>query len=469
MHNIHMAQENLQQQYEDIHSRAIDAVLHWDAMPAWGIYRELEKFLEALPVDQKNNPSLVKEIALLKRDLLAVGFPALPRDEAVKLFREHILDFFQVDVDLQERLLTRYTFVGYGEKEDERVQLKEAILQNEERLGPFAAGQWIHLFDERFRPEKRKVDAVQSFLTQTGEVAALEKSEQTVLRQILSVYEECLAKPVLDDFDMAVLSGGSIKQTGSGQYFNQSSDNIYARKKGEMESINLPLLQALSKYEQLGQQVITSEKIKLKTQIEPVRPSLVNWLKYYRDELGIGQHSSVERGEFLFRSENGRKLSGEERERISLVLKSVEEYLPITIDTERQEIIFPAFADVSLGRPSFQGTPANSSRQPNASFNNTPAGGAAFPSVAPSTQGRNAYFENSKPMSSKSFVAPARNVSAAAGAGGSGSVSFSAKHIFPSEKESSQQPPRSASSFQPNSFRIRPMSPISQIDEKHTD
>jgi hypothetical protein len=221
-----------------------------------------------------------------------------------------------------------------------------------------------------------------------------------------------------------------------------------------MEIINLPLLQALSKYEKLGQQVITSEKIKLKTQIEPVRSSLFNWLKYYRDELGIGQHNNVERGEFLFRSENGRKLSGEERERISLILKSVEEYLPITIDTERQEIIFP----------DFQGMTINTGRQPDAVFDNTASGQPARPhlaqggkrfeqaflSVAPSAQGRNVYFENPEPMSLKS--------SAVAGAGGSGSVSFSAKHIFPSEKEASKQSPRSISPSQPNPFRIQPMS-----------
>jgi hypothetical protein len=441
----------MQQQYETLYNQATDAIEHWDAVPAWNIYRELEEFLGRLPVEQRENQDLIREISTLKRNLLVVGFPALPREEAIKIFREHLLDFFQVDVNFKERLMTRYTFVGYGEKEDERVQLKEAILQNEERLGPLAVGKWIHLFDERFRLEKHKTDAVQSFLMQTGEVAVLEKSGQTVLRQILSVYEECLAKAVLDDFDMAVLSGGSIKQTKSGQYFNQSSDNISARKKGEMEIINLPLLQALSKYEKLGQQVITSEKIKLKTQIEPVRPSLFNWLKYYRDELGIGQHNNVERGEFLFRSENGRKLSGEERERISLVLKSVEEHLPIAIDTERQEIIFPVF----------QGMTINANRP-------------AFPPVAPSAQGRNAYFENPKPASPTPSGGPARQSPDGSSrvAGGPGNVSFSAGHIFPSEKEATEKDkkqmpgpvPRPAP--QPSSFYIRPMSQ-SNGDEKN--
>lgn len=110
-----------------------------------------------------------------------------------------------------------------------------------------------------------------------------------------------------------------------------------------VQMAHLPLLQALSKYEQLGNQLITRERIRVKSQGEPVRPSLLYWIKYYRDELGIGHHDTVQRGNFLFRSENGKRLSPEERERVSLVFKSVEENIALDIDTERSEIVFPPF------------------------------------------------------------------------------------------------------------------------------
>lgn len=103
----------------------------------------------------------------------------------------------------------------------------------------------------------------------------------------------------------------------------------------------LPLLKALSEYPRLGDQPITNEKIKIKSQAEPVRPSLTNWIHYYREELGIGFHDQVTRGHFLFQSENGKRLSAEERERINLILKSIEEEFPIDIDADRQTIVFP--------------------------------------------------------------------------------------------------------------------------------
>src|SRR3990167_4256207 len=250
-----MVQLNLQKQYEDIHARALEAVAHWDAVSAWSIYRELEKFV--------------------------AGFPALPREEAGKLFREHILDFFQVDVDFKERLLTRYTFVGYGEKDEERKHLRETLSQNQERLGKFTLSEWMKLFDQRFKPETRDKQSAAAFLTQTSEVASLGKTEQSILRQILSVYDQYIVHEVLDEFDIAILSKNP-DQTAS----------LSSGGPGQKETVYLPLLQALPKYKNLGNQLITRERIKVKSQAEPVRPSLFYWLKYYRDELGIGQHSS---------------------------------------------------------------------------------------------------------------------------------------------------------------------------------
>ncbi len=103
----------------------------------------------------------------------------------------------------------------------------------------------------------------------------------------------------------------------------------------------LQILEALSQYPNLGNQNITESRIRIKSQPEPVRGSLYNWIKYYRDELGIGQHSTLERGQFLFRSENSKNLPIEERERINLILKSIEENYTLDIDIDKQVIIFP--------------------------------------------------------------------------------------------------------------------------------
>ena len=461
-----MTETKLQQQYEDLHARATDAIDHWDAVPAWGTYRELEKFLGRLPTGQPQEASLAQEIATLKRGLLAVGFPALPRDEAVKLFREHLLDFFRVDVDFKERLLTRYTFVGYGEKDEERLKLKAAISQNGERLGAFTVGQWVKFFDERFHPEKQSVPSAPDFLTKTGEVAALRKEEQAVLRQILSVYEECLAKPVLDDFDKAVVSGESLQQSGSARSLDRRSENAAASAGEEAGAVKVPLLQALSKYEQLGNQLITRERIRIKSQPEPVRPSLLYWLKYYRDELGVGYHDNVQRGSLLFRSENGKKLSAQERERINLILKSVEENFPLSIDTERQEIIFPAFQGVLAGErpprlsPRFGEAGGEARSEPPAAPQHARVvQNTAF--FVPEKAKENAHTEYASGglrigRGTTSSVPPTRTASPVE----IGSVNFSTAHVFPAEREVAENRAVAQVQFQtPPQPTVRPIQP----------
>lgn len=109
-------------------------------------------------------------------------------------------------------------------------------------------------------------------------------------------------------------------------------------------SVRVALLEALSRFPQLGQQTITESRVKLKTSAEPMRGSLLNWIKCYREELGVGYHDSVTRGQFLFRSQNGAKLSDEERERIALILRSIEDSELLVVDADRQEILFPVAA-----------------------------------------------------------------------------------------------------------------------------
>lgn len=105
--------------------------------------------------------------------------------------------------------------------------------------------------------------------------------------------------------------------------------------------VRIALLEALSRFPQLGQQTVTESRVKLRSSAEPTRGSLLNWIKCYREELGVGYHDSVTRGQFLFRSQNGAKLSDDERDRISLILRSIEDGEMLLVDSDRQQIVFP--------------------------------------------------------------------------------------------------------------------------------
>lgn len=219
----------------------------------------------------------------------------------------------------------------------------------------------------------------------------------------------------------------------------EDTEDTVAQPKVVIEK--MPLLQALSKYENLGNQLITNERIKIKSQPEPVRPSLLYWIKYYRDELGIGHHSTVDRGNFLFRSENGKRLTAPERERVNLVLKSVEENYPVDIDTERSEIIFPAFVE-STPRP--QPVP-----QP-----------APAPVAAPATPRPKPAFN----FGQGGMISGAEVKKSVASTPTPGNLSFTSKHVFPAEKSATlvapiptPRPVVQSPQPQSNPFRINPV------------
>jgi hypothetical protein len=111
------------------------------------------------------------------------------------------------------------------------------------------------------------------------------------------------------------------------------------------ETKEVLLLDALAKYPRLGDQVLTSEKIKLRQSVEPARPTLTNWLKVYRDDLGIGKHDAASRAQFLFEGVNTKTLSSAERDHIHTLIRSLEDDEALLLDVRQQTIIFPATAE----------------------------------------------------------------------------------------------------------------------------
>lgn len=125
---------------------------------------------------------------------------------------------------------------------------------------------------------------------------------------------------------------------------NEKEEALVPQEKAR-QIVSLPLLDALSKYQRLSEQTVTEDRIAVKGESAPVRGSIRNWLRHYRDAVGIRKHSTMERGQFLFQGENTRRLSAPERERVSFLLKALDENTPVPLDVERQEVIFPVFED----------------------------------------------------------------------------------------------------------------------------
>lgn len=103
----------------------------------------------------------------------------------------------------------------------------------------------------------------------------------------------------------------------------------------------ITLNNAINNYPEIGEQLVTSNHIKLKNFPEPVRPSINNWLSDYTFSLGFESHSAMDRGTYLFRNENAKGLNSIDREKISYILKAYDENSPVEVNINTKQIVFP--------------------------------------------------------------------------------------------------------------------------------
>jgi len=112
-------------------------------------------------------------------------------------------------------------------------------------------------------------------------------------------------------------------------------------KEKEAKSLDkLPIILALKKYEEVGKQIISTNFIKLNSHNSPVAPTIKNWLEDYIQKMGAQSHTSLERSEYLFNSENGKGLDNESRSKLSIILESYDKDKDLVIDKEEKKIIF---------------------------------------------------------------------------------------------------------------------------------
>lgn len=118
----------------------------------------------------------------------------------------------------------------------------------------------------------------------------------------------------------------------------------FVKKVGEMElkkdTEQIKIIDALKKYIKFGDQRVTERFIKLKMFDQPVEPTVKNWLEDYFSRIGTDKHTSIQRTDYLFNSENGKSLSSTDREKISIILKSYDTGETLMLDKETQEVVY---------------------------------------------------------------------------------------------------------------------------------
>lgn len=358
----------------EIIKKSNEAIRHYDDVEAKKLIKELESFLASQDI-QKNNPALFQKLQKLLVYLKIVAIPQLSDKETSDVFRNNYLDSYDIEIDMENRLTVSLFSLPEIPRDALREKLKQALLENNQYLGNLTISQWISVFEKEYPIQTRNISAPVDFVITNQEAKKLNPLLRERLKELLHVYDYMLVTTLpatgseltrilnSDLPENEILQGTNFTPQSHGYIPKESSFNNQ-KQQTKIEEFSLP--DALKKFPELGEQLITSMHIKLKSFPEPVRPSISNWLSDYTFNLGFESHKAMDRGTYLFRNENAKILNSADRERLSYILKAYDENSLVDINTNTKQIIFPRHEQgIKTNTPS-----KNISQELGANYNN---------------------------------------------------------------------------------------------------
>lgn len=412
-----------------------DAIDHIDRPLANRLLRKMKS-------GEISDPEAVK----YRKNLQIVNFPDLSDDEMAAVMKERIIDFFRLQIPLEDSLEARYLAVGTIEKNVQREKIKKAILQNTEKIGAYTIGQWLRLFDQAYNPDDRGDEEIMAFATSNPEFAKLTPPAQSAVKQIIHAYDTLISSQLVDIYDLvdverrfesgyvpsrmaaapeapyASYREGYAAPASAAPFsldrmtpVERAPQPAPARPVAEPQITQLPFKRAVQKYPELNNQLISSHSIQPEGAPNPMQPTVRNWIRDYYDIMGTEKHSTIERSKYFYNSPNARMLSQVERQHLVDLIRSLEDETPLSIDAANKRIIFE---EAALQKQPSSATPAPSIRT------------APAPREHPAQPQQPEYTEIRRPSSSgfelsSSFHDNPANVS---------SMKFGAPHRLPNEK-----------------------------------
>ncbi|MDO8240585.1 MAG: hypothetical protein Q7T51_01175 [Candidatus Moranbacteria bacterium] len=273
-------------------------------------------------------------------------FADIPNEECIAVLKNNLLEALEDETFLEGEMITRFVFLPYPARENLRKALNLAARSNEQMVGPASVNQWIDRYRKTYNNIERTSDTFFQFVSTDSETQKLDKINQRRLMRIFRMYDYLLSVTIsgLTDTVMQILRFPIYISA------NPSSINTRPEKfqptTALADLMQASLADAMKQFPELGEQVITSNRIKIMSFPEPVRPSIKNWLADYTHTLGQETHSPMVRSNYLFHSKNAQGLSSSDRENLSYILKAFDEKSVVTVDKVSKKIIFSVTSSV---------------------------------------------------------------------------------------------------------------------------
>jgi|SRR5680860_1080924 len=105
--------------------------------------------------------------------------------------------------------------------------------------------------------------------------------------------------------------------------------------------ISKPIEELLKDFPVVGsQQIGSQESIIVKTKPLPMKPLIKFWVEDYKEKMGYYNHTNLERVQYVYHDKNNKNMNEEERRQLGLILKSIDEKIPLPYSTKTRKIDF---------------------------------------------------------------------------------------------------------------------------------
>lgn len=339
---------------EKLIDESLNAIFYVEDVEARDLLKKLEDYIISQHLE-KNNPALFEKLQKLVIQLKIVAFPHLSDSECENILREHYLESFEIEVPMEQRLIGKLFLMPYTLRDIPRERFKKALSQNQQKIGDLTIKQWIEEFERKYNEKTRNISASVDFVNTDSRAQKLSLTAKYMLKKMLHDYDYLLITsiPAIEPDLSRIVSNPPLDESLISSKSQQEMQDVVFQKPAyssiSQESINksdqsfkkINLRDAIQKYKELNDQLITSLHIRLKNYPEPVRPSLKNWISDYTFKTGFDSHSSMDRGTYLFQSENTKALNAIDRRKLGYILKAYDENAEVEVDETSKQIVFP--------------------------------------------------------------------------------------------------------------------------------
>lgn len=267
-------------------------------------------------------------------------FSKLPDEECALIISDYFLEALENDMYFEWEIITKFITIPFEIRDPLCKIFNAALKKNSQKIGNLTVAEWLERYLDKYAFRERQLDTFFEFSKNDVEVKKLQPDDRIILMRILRIYDYLFVIPIfnLDQIQVVNMLKISLQTEAD---FEKNNTQVEMTLPQKVILKECTLLEAMGIYKNLGEQLISSQKITLKGFPEPVRPSIKNWISDYTFNTGFENHNSFVRGNYLFKSENAHALDAEEKEKLSYILKAYDENLPVSINESIQQIVFP--------------------------------------------------------------------------------------------------------------------------------